>query len=55
MRAADDRGVVGLDPSTRGRIPMVLEVLFRSRTLLKTEIQGQIVPGYLHYLGFCTV
>ena len=49
------RGVFGLDPSTQGRSPVVLEVRFRSRALLKSEIQSEIVPGYLHYLGFCTV
>jgi hypothetical protein len=50
-----ERRVAGLDPSTRGRSPVVLEVRFRSRALLKAEIQSEIVPGYLHYLGFCTV
>jgi len=50
-----ERGVAGSDPSTRGRSPVVLEVRFRSRALLKAEIQSEIVLGYLHYLGFCTV
>jgi len=53
--ARTERGVAGLDPSTRGRSPVVLEVRFRSRALLKAEIQSEIVPSYLHYLGFCTV
>ena len=51
----DQRGVAGLDPSLRGRSPVVLEVRFRPRALFKAEIQSEIVPGYLHYLGFCTV
>jgi len=46
--------MAGTDPSTRGRSPVVLEVRFRSRALLKAEIQSEIVLGYLHYLGFCT-
>ena len=50
-----ERGVAGLDPTTRGRSPVLLEVQFRSRTLLKAEIQSEIVPGYLHYHVFCTV
>ena len=54
-RRYPERGVAGLDPSTRGRSPVVLEVRFRSRALFKAEIQSEIVPGYLYYLGFCTV
>ena len=50
-----ERGVAGTDPSTRGRSPVVLEVRFRSRVQTKAEIQSEIVLGYLHYLGFCTV
>jgi len=50
-----ERGVAGFDPSTWGRNPVVLDVRFRSRVLFKAEIQSDIVPGYLHYLGFCTV
>ena len=47
--------MAGTDHSKRGRSPVVLEVRFRSRALLKAEIQSEIVLGYLHYLGFCTV
>ena len=50
-----ERGVAGSQPSTRGRSPMVLEVLFHSRALFKAEIQIEIVLGYLHYLELCTV
>jgi hypothetical protein len=50
-----ERGVAGSDPSTRGRSPVVLEVRFRSRAQTNAEIQSEIVLGYLHYLGFCTV
>ena len=50
-----ERGMAGTDPSTRGRSPVVLEVRFRSRAFSKAEIQSEIVLGYLHYLGFCTV
>jgi len=50
-----ERGVAVLDTSTRGRSTVVLEVRFRSRALFKAEIQSEIVPGYLYYLGFCTV
>ena len=50
-----ERGVAGSDPSTRGRSPVVLEVLFRSRALSIAEFQSDIVLGYLHYLDFCAV
>jgi len=45
-----ERGVAGSHPSTRGRSPVVLEVLFHSRVLFKAEIQIEIVLGYLQYL-----
>jgi len=45
----------GSDPSTWGRSPVVLEVLFRCRALSIVEIQSEIVLGYLHYLDFGTV
>jgi len=50
-----ERGVAGSDPSTRGRSPVVLEVLFHSRALSIAEIQSEIVLGYFYYLDFCTV
>jgi len=50
-----ERGLTGSDPSTRGRIPVVLEVLFHSRAISTREIQNEIVLGYLYYLGFYTV
>jgi len=50
-----ERGMAGTDPSKRGRSPVVLEVRFRSRAQTNAEIQSEIVLGYLHYLGFCTV
>jgi len=50
-----ERGITGLDPSRRGRSPEVPEVRSRSRALLEAEIQSEIVTGYLHYIGFCTV
>ena len=51
----EERGVAGSDPSTRGRSPVVLEVLFCSRAISTRGIQSEIVLGYLYYLGFCTV
>jgi len=51
----NEREVAGLDPSTRGRSPVVLEVQFHSRAFSIAEIQSEIVLGYLHYLDFCTV
>jgi len=53
--AVEERGVAGSDPSTRGRSPVVLEVLFHSRAISTRRIQSEIVLGYLHYLDFCTV
>jgi len=50
-----ERGVAGIDPSTRGQSPVVLKVQFRSRALLKGEIKSEIVLGYLHYLVVYTV
>ena len=38
-----ERGMAGSDPSTRGRSPVVLEVLFHSRTLSKRGIQSEIM------------
>ena len=55
FRTFQERGVAGLHPRTRGRSPVVLKVRFRSRAFLKAEIQSEIVPGYLHYLRFCTI
>jgi len=47
------RGLAGSDPSTWGRIPVVLEVLFHSRAISTRGIQSEIVLGHLHYLvGF---
>jgi len=46
--------VAGLDPNTRGRSPVVLEVLFHPRTISMRGIQSEIVLGYLYYLGFYT-
>ena len=43
-RGTHERGVAGLDPSTWGRSPVVLEVRFRCRALFKVEIQSEIVP-----------
>jgi len=40
-----ERGVAGSDPSTWGRIPVVLEVRFRSRAFSIAEIQSEIVLG----------
>jgi len=48
-------GEAGSDPSKRGRSPVVLGVLFHSRVISTRGIQSEIVRGYLHYLGFCTV
>jgi len=50
-----ERGVAGSDPSTQGRSPVVIEVLFHSRDILTRGIQSEIVLGYLYYLGFYTV
>ena len=47
--------MAGSDPSTRGRSPVVLEVLFHSRVISTRGIQSEIVLGHLYYLGFHTV
>jgi len=51
----DERGVAGSDPSTRGRSPVVIEVLFHSRPISTRGIQSESVLGYLYYLGFYAV
>jgi len=55
MYSCMEGGVPGSDPSTRGRCPVVLEVLFHSRTISTQGIQSEILLDYVHYLGFCTV